>query len=117
VCRLSQGRVVEIAITDPCGRNRKLRPAVVLTDTDQIPEDEDGEFVVAAITTKFTIPLEPDWIRLPWSADGKAKSGLREPSVVKCRWLRKVTRKDIVSYRGWLPSTLMLEIMLVVRQD
>lgn len=115
MCQLSQGRVVEIAVTDPRGRNPKPRPAVVLTDTSEI--SEDGEFVVAAITTKFSLPLPPDWIPLPWSSDGRAKSGLREPSVVKCRWLRKVRREDIIFYRGWLPATLMRDIMQIVRQN
>jgi len=114
VCRLSQGQVVEVAITDPRGQNRKARPAVVLTATDELASAD--EFIVAAISTKFNDPLPTDWILVPRSIDGRAKSGLTEPSVVKCHWLRKVTRKDIIYVRGWLPTTIMRDIMQIVSQ-
>ena len=113
--RLSQGQIIEVAITNPCGQNKKPRPAVILTDTGEL--SLAAEFVVAAITTKFDEPLPPDWILLPWSSDGRAKSGLTEPSVVKCRWLRRVVQKDIVSLRGHLSATVMRDIMLVVHKN
>ena len=113
--RLSQGQVVEVAITDPCGQNKKRRPVVILTATDELSDTE--EFVVAAISTKLSDPLPPDWIPLPWSQDGRAKSGLTEPCVVKCRWLAKVTQKDVVFVRGHLPPTIMRDIMRVVPKD
>ena len=112
--KLSQGQVLDVEVTDPCGENKKPRPVVVLTDTNELSHTD--EFVVAAISTQFSHPLPPDWIALPWSSEGEAKSGLREPCVVKCRWLRKITRKDIVSFRGWLPGTVMRDIMRVVCQ-
>jgi mRNA-degrading endonuclease toxin of MazEF toxin-antitoxin module len=115
VQRLSQGQVIELEITDPNGQNSKRRPVVILTETDELAGAD--EFVVAAISTKFVEPLPADCIELPCSNDGHAKSGLTKPSVVKCRWLRRVKREAIRSTRGHLPSTLMCKIMRVVRQD
>lgn len=112
MCQLCQGRVLDIAVTDPCGENKKRRPVVVLTDTNELAVAR--EFVVAAISTKFSDPLPPACVLLPWSPDGKARSGLTEPCVVKCRWLRRVTREDILSFRGWLPGTVMRDIMRMV---
>ena len=112
--RLIQGQVIEVAITDPCGQNKKPRPVVILTDTDELSDAE--EFVVAAISTKFSDPLPADCILLPWSQGGHAKSGLTQPSVVKCHWLRKVTPKDVVFVRGHLPTTVMRDIMRVVQK-
>jgi hypothetical protein len=115
VHRLIQGQVVEVAITDPCGQNKKPRPVVILTDTDELLDAE--EFVVAAISTKFSDPLPPDWILLPWSKGGRTKSGLTEPSVVKCHWLRKVTPKDVIFIRGHLPATVMRDIMQIIKKS
>lgn len=113
MCHLSQGQVIDIETTDPCGRNKKRRPVVVLTDTDQLPGAD--EFVVAAISTQFSDPLPSNWIPLPWSRDGRGRSGLSKPCVVKCDWIRRVTRQEVVFIRGWLPATLMDEIMRAVR--
>ena len=110
--RLSQGQVVDVNIVDPNGRNPKTRPVVILTATDELADAD--QFVAAAISTKFDEPLPVDCIRVPWSSDGRAKSGLRKPSVVKCRWLVTLKREDVIAARGHLPSTVMCEIMRMV---
>lgn len=112
--RLSQGQIVDVRIADPNGQNPKPRPAVILTSTDELA-DADA-FVVAAISTKFDAPLPADDIQVPWSSDGRVKSGLTKPSVVKCRWLVRVKRKDILSVRGHLPSAVLCRIMRAVTQ-
>ena len=112
---LSQGQIVQAAITDPRGQNLKPRPVVILTATDELPDE--GTYLVAAISTKFSEPLPADYIRVPWSHDGRAKSGLTEPSVVKCRWLRKVKREEILYTQGHLPSTIVRDIMRFLTQN
>jgi hypothetical protein len=114
VYQLSQGQIVEVEITDPRGQNKKPRPVVILTATRELSLAD--EFVVAAISSSFVEPLPPDSILLPWSPDGRAKSGLTKPSVAKCRWLRRVTRKDIISLRGCLPAMVMRDIMRAVQE-
>lgn len=113
--RLRQGQVVEVDIADPNGQNSKPRPVVILTETDELVDAD--EFVVAAISTKFDEPLPADYIRVPWSSDGRARSGLTKPSVVKCRWLRSVKREDVLSTRGHLSNSVMCSIMRMVPQD
>ena len=113
--RLSQGQVIQVAVTDPRGRNLKPRPVVILTETDELA-DADA-FVVAAISTKFTEPLPSDHVPVPWSRDGRAKSGLTERSVVKCRWLRRVQRKEVIGTLGHLPSAVVRDIMRIVTRQ
>ena len=113
--RLSQGQVIQVAVTDPRGHNLKPRPVAILTETEELP-DADA-FVVAAISTKFREPLPADYIPVPWSRDGRAKTGLTEPSVVKCRWLRKVQREDIIGTLGHLPISIVRDIMRIVTRD
>ncbi len=106
---------MDVYTADPHGQNAKARPMVILTGTDDLADAD--EFVVAAISTKFDEPLPADYIRVPWSSDGRVKSGLRKPSVVKCRWLASIKREDVIAVRGHLPGAVMCEIMRVVRQD
>lgn len=113
--RLSQGQVVQVAVPDPRGQNKKLRPVVILTDTSEL--SDSTEFVVAAISTKLTDPLPPDWIEVPFSPGGHGKTGLSERSVVKCRWLRRVSPSDVVSVLGHLNPKIMKSIMEIVRQN
>jgi mRNA-degrading endonuclease toxin of MazEF toxin-antitoxin module len=50
VSALSRGRIIYVDLLDPQGRNRKRRPAVVVTPTEEIVPD--GEIVVVAISTQ-----------------------------------------------------------------
>jgi mRNA-degrading endonuclease toxin of MazEF toxin-antitoxin module len=115
VFQLSQGQIINAEITDPHGKNKKCRPVVVLTSTEELARVD--EFVVAAISSQFSDPLPPGWIFLPWSADGRAQTGLTKPSVVKCQWIRKIRREQVRSIRGWLPAKMMLEIMRAVTKS
>ena len=115
MCQLSQGQIVDAEVVDPNGQNKKRRPLVVLTSTAEIAGSD--EIVAVAISTKLPDPLPEDCIPLPWSPDGKAKSGLTEQCVAKCRWIVKLSHNDIVSRRGWLPGTVMCQIMHIVRKN
>jgi len=107
--------VILVAVTDPRGKNPKPRPAVILTHTEELSRAE--EFVVAAISTTFSEPLPPDYVELPWAEDGRAMTGLRQPSVVKCRWLKRVRRDEILRVAGHIPPRLMLKIMQLVTKN
>ena len=109
---LKQGQVILVAVTDSRGGNPKPRPAVVLTATGELPEAD--QFVVAAISTKFSEPLPPDNVRVPWSAEGRAKTGLGKPSVVKCHWLKKVRQEEVMDTLGHVPGRILVEIMRIV---
>ena len=109
---LRQGQVILVSVTDPRGKNPKPRPAVILTATDELSTAD--EFVVSAISTQFDEPLPEEYVKLPWSRDGRAKTGLTQPSVVKCRWLRKIRGSDVLAKIGHVPPTVLLEVMRIV---
>lgn len=106
-----QGQIVLVTVTDPRGANPKPRPAVILTGTDELQAAD--EIVVAAISTVFEPPLPKDWIEIPWSGDGRSKTGLTRPSVVKCHWLKRIRRSDILHIVGYLPAEYLVKVMRV----
>ena len=112
---LSQGQVVEVEITDPRGQNKKRRPVVLVTATDELTTAD--KYVAVAISSVLADPIPPDWILLPWSADGRAKSGLTKPCVAKCHWMTTVRETEIVSVLGALPETVMRDIMLIIEKE
>lgn len=106
---LQQGSVVWLTVVDPAGRNPKLRPAVVLTRTSEIVEG--GQVVVACATTRIDHPLPENHIKLPWNANGSAKTGLRKPCVVVCDWLYVADLAGIEQIGGVVPATVLHEIL------
>jgi hypothetical protein len=108
---LRQGSVVRAWVNDPQGGNPKCRPLIVITPTKEIG---DGLIAVVAITGEFADPPAHDEIPLPFDPTGKAKTGLRKPSVAKCSWQEAVAPADVVDdgKQRWIPSqhlTLILE--------
>jgi len=114
VQRLNQGQIVTIVVPDPRGKNKKPRPVLILTDSDELTTAE--EFVVAAISTQFSDPLPADCVLIPSSRDVRAKTGLMQPSVVKCHWLLKVRRRHVRCVLGHLPPEIMCDVMRIVVQ-
>ena len=113
VCR--QGQIVLVLLTDPDGKEPKHRPAVVLTSTEELQAAD--EIVVAAISTVFEPPLPNDWIEIPWSGDGRSRTGLTKPCVVKCHWLKRVRRSDILKTVGHLPPQYLVKVMRVITKN
>jgi hypothetical protein len=70
---LKQGSIVQATVSDPQGRNAKLRPLVVVTSTSDLIASNEVRAV--AITGRFTEPLQADEVRLPYHPGGQAKSG------------------------------------------
>ncbi|MBN2022496.1 MAG: type II toxin-antitoxin system PemK/MazF family toxin [Pirellulales bacterium] len=110
----TKGDVVQILTVDPNGLNEKKRPAVVLSDTFEL-EAEDA-FLVVAVSGQFREPLSDDYVLLPWARGGRTKSGLTKPCVAKCRWLVRVTRKDVFDKLGHLPDLVTCDIMRTVNR-
>jgi len=61
--RLITGHIVWAEIADPNG-HRKLRPAVIVTPTDQVATS--GPLEVVAVTSRLEDPLPADHVLLPW---------------------------------------------------
>jgi hypothetical protein len=106
---LKQGSVVEVLVSDPQGKNAKLRPLIVVSPTADLSADPD--FFAVAVTGRFTEPLKPDEVRLPYHPAGLAKSGLRKACVAKCSWLVRIQPADVVKQSGFLGAETMTAIL------
>ena len=62
--QLCRGRIVWVELLDPQGRNRKCRPAVIVTPDTDIRED--GEVWVVGISTQLDQAPADVQVELPW---------------------------------------------------
>jgi len=111
---LRQGSVVQAWVSDPQGQNRKLRPLIIVTPTEEISSGD--EFYAVAVTTNFTEPLNSDEILLPFHPTGQAKSGLRKKCVAKCSWLVPLLASDVHDVQGFIATQRMAGILHTIGQ-
>ena len=105
---LREGRIVWATVRDHNGF-RKQRPAIVLTPTEEISDDEP--IVLMAITTTFRDPPPADHVELPWNADRRRTStGLARRSAAVISWLDTVYLDEIDSVIGSVPPKVMATI-------
>ena len=52
---LQRGQIIQAEVVDPQGRNRKVRPLIILTPTEEIREGE--RFVAVAVSSTFPHPV------------------------------------------------------------
>jgi mRNA-degrading endonuclease toxin of MazEF toxin-antitoxin module len=109
VADLKRGRIVWVELLDPQGQNPKVRPAVILTPTDEI--DPSGEVQVVAITGETTAAPAEECVILPWHAGGHPRTALTKPSVAVISWAARVPVAAIQRTKGNVPGPLMLEIL------
>lgn len=86
-------------VYDLHGRNPKVRPLVIVTQTHQI--SSTTPIAVVAITSKFTRPTNDDEVILPFHPAGQVHTGLKVESVAKCRWQEEIMEADVVEDRGF----------------
>lgn len=106
---LCRGRIVWVELLDPQGRNRKCRPAVIVTPTTDIRSD--GEVWVVAITTQLDASPAEDQVELPWDRRGHPRTGLKERCAAVCAWMEKVRVADIQGCAGTVPGRQLLDIL------
>lgn len=97
-----------VELDDPQGRNRKRRPAVILTTREEIQAGEP--IFVVAISTQLPHRLPDEYVELPWHPQGRVRTGLRERCAAVCTWLEEVREPDILQYAGVVPVPKMLTI-------
>jgi len=110
---LQQGRIVWVELLDPQDRNPKVRPAVILTATPEIREN--GEVVVAAVTTQLDMAAAEVCVELPWQRGGHPRTKLNSRNVVVCTWLVTIRVSEIRGTAGLVPLPQMIRILEVVR--
>jgi mRNA-degrading endonuclease toxin of MazEF toxin-antitoxin module len=112
---LQQGRIVWVELFDPQGRNPKIRPAVILTSTPEIKQD--GEVVVAALSSQVDQSPPEVSVELPWHRDGHPRTKLNRRNVVVCSWLSTIPVNSIDSTNlgGIVPFAQMAKILEIVQ--
>ena len=111
---LRQGRLVWVELFDPQGRNPKIRPAVVLSATDD--SSPDASVWVAAITKQIDTIPDGFAVPLPWMQQGHPETKLKEPCAVACHWVAAVPVTAIQRVSGRVPDRLMIEVLAAVNQ-
>jgi len=110
VPKLVRGRIIKADVLDPQGRNRKRRPLVIITPTEEILPGQS--FWGVAITSAVSRPLPDDCVALPFHAQGKSKTRLKTFCAAKCSWLQRIEHEeDICEYLGFVPDKQLLEIL------
>ena len=106
----NQGRIVRADVSDPQGHNRKCRPVVLISVTDDTPEAR--RYLAVALTTRFTQPPSNVEVPIPWNRDPtKVRTRLTKPCVAKCSWLVEIAESDIQSYAGVVPPQELILIL------
>ena len=104
----SFGRIVWVELLDPQGRNPKCRPAVIITQTDEITPD--GEIRVVGIST--SLHAAPPEVQVPLQYDprGACRTGLREECAAVCTWVARIPVATIRDFGGTVSGKTMHEI-------
>jgi mRNA-degrading endonuclease toxin of MazEF toxin-antitoxin module len=86
----------------------KPRPMIVVSRrTDLL---RTGQVFAVVCSTTFREPIEPDEVRLPFAADGRCVTRLREDTVAVCSWTTPFAAADIAETGGLVPTELPREI-------
>jgi mRNA-degrading endonuclease toxin of MazEF toxin-antitoxin module len=113
VSTLCQGRIVRVEVSDPQGRNPKVRPAVIITPTEAIRPD--GVVELVAITGTQDPALADVQVALPWHAQGQTKTRLTKPCLAVCTWTFASPVTSIQSQGGIVPDRQLLQILSKIR--
>lgn len=99
------GDIVDVNVFDPNQQNPKVRPILLISRSEDIANSDN---LAGIAISSSEIPPKPnklpeDWIELPYSSAGTCNTGLRKRSVLKCQWLVRFRKDDILCKRGFAP--------------
>lgn len=100
---VQQGQIVWAEVPDSAGRNPKVRPVVIISVAESIPEGEP--YVGVAVTTQLPAPLPEEYVLLPFNRDARrVQTRLTERSAAICTWLVLVHEAAIQRLAGRVPG-------------
>jgi len=105
--KLRRGRIVWAEISDRNGI-AKLRPVVILTPTEEIPNS--NTLSVVAISTTFPDPPPGDYIPLPWHPRGHPITRLKKRSAVVAKWVATIEPQNVMEMGGDVPKKQLIAI-------
>jgi mRNA-degrading endonuclease toxin of MazEF toxin-antitoxin module len=109
VSTLERGRIVYVELLDPQGRNKKRRPAIILTASEEITPE--GEVTVVAISSQLDQAPADAQVELPWHAQRHPRTGLSERCAAVCSWVLTVPVQSIVGQGGKVTGTHLIRIL------
>jgi mRNA-degrading endonuclease toxin of MazEF toxin-antitoxin module len=109
---LGRGRVVRVNVFDPQGRNRKRRPAVVISTAEEI--DASGEVIVVCVSRQYDQAPPEVQVELPHDQRGVCRSGLREPSWAVATWVTTVKVGEVEEILGAIPAAKTNTILGII---
>jgi mRNA-degrading endonuclease toxin of MazEF toxin-antitoxin module len=101
---LRRGRIIWAVVADRRGHSKR-RPAVILTPTSKIKDDEP--LLVMAITTTYPDPVPDDHVELPWHNAGHPVTRLNQRSAAVTSWVDFVLPEAVEGFAGDVPKKQM----------
>ena len=109
---LGRGRVVRVDVFDPQGRNRKRRPAVVISTSEEI--EATGEVVVVCVSRQYDQAPPEVQVELPHDRRGTCRSGLRDPSWAVATWVTAVKIDEVGEILGSISAAKTNAILEII---
>jgi mRNA-degrading endonuclease toxin of MazEF toxin-antitoxin module len=109
VVPLEQGQIVMVELLDPAHRNAKIRPAIVVTPTDEI--SVEVRLWAVAITGALPKPLPGSYVLLPYHAARHPRTGLSKRCAAVCEWLVEIDPAKVERQIGRVPDKVLVEIL------
>ncbi|HET6250116.1 MAG TPA: hypothetical protein VFE47_20665 [Tepidisphaeraceae bacterium] len=120
------GRIVYAYLANSKTHKRELHPAVILSDNDEIIQPEkfdprkspkDNSVRAIGVSTKYKT-YSTAYVRLPFSADGRTSTRLKEDCGAIIGWYhRLVIPDDAIGFGGDVPAATMQRIDDVIRKE
>ena len=98
------GQIVLVWMKDAKGKIKE-RPAIIISSDAECESEEVLYFI--AISTSINRPLPDYHFVIHDSYQHDNHTGLSRRSVVKCNWVREISRGRIISSKGYVPDELM----------
>lgn len=111
--QIHEGHIAWANVLDPRGKDRKKRPILVLQKG--LPDDATA-LVCVGISSRYPDPPRSVDYELPWSPDGRARTGLRKRSAAVITWAIQIHAEDVLQLHGELPRKHLAEINRLIRE-
>jgi mRNA-degrading endonuclease toxin of MazEF toxin-antitoxin module len=108
VGRFQFGQIIEAYIDDGLGQT-KARPAVIISN--DVENDAGEPLLLIAITRNIEDPCPAHHVFVHRGTKRDRRTGLRDPCVAKCNWVRQVPQSRVIRSLGYLPDDVLEAIV------
>jgi mRNA-degrading endonuclease toxin of MazEF toxin-antitoxin module len=107
-----RGRIIWAEVLDSQSRNRKRRPLVIITATDQI--QPGVVFHAVAVSSQLDEAPADVQVELPWHPNRHPRTLLTERCAAVCSWIVQLNLADVLEYAGTVPGKYLTRILETV---